>query len=341
MCKVSVIVPCYGVEAYLDRCMASLLTQTLDDIEIIMVDDGSPDRVPFMCDDYAKKDSRIKIIHKENGGLGYARNSGLDLATGEYVVFIDSDDYIESDAFEKMYNEAKRSQADAVFSGFYIQNKQGLWEEHIEMPESKEMVGTEIEEFKLGMIASAPYEKVERYFWVSVWHALYKRDLIEKHHIRFVSEREYAAEDIPFQVQFLSYAKKLSYLPECFYHYCINGASLTHSFNIDKFLKLKNMGKLLKSLTNGDVEASLRINRFLISDARMHFLRLLQSDNKDKMTLMKKMMDDDLWVDVKAYKPSYFPFYQRFFYLLILWKQPYLLFAYSKFIHLIKQIILR
>ena len=69
MCKVSVIVPCYGVEAYLDRCMASLLTQTLDDIEIIMVDDGSPDRVPFMCDDYAKKDSRIKIIHKENDKL--------------------------------------------------------------------------------------------------------------------------------------------------------------------------------------------------------------------------------------------------------------------------------
>lgn len=179
MCKVSVIVPCYGVEAYLDRCMASLLTQTLDDIEIIMVDDGSPDRVPFMCDDYAKKDSRIKIIHKENGGLGYARNSGLDLATGEYVVFIDSDDYIESDAFEKMYNEAKRSQADAVFSGFYIQNKQGLWEEHIENSESKIMVGTEIDEFKLGMIACAPYEKAERYFWVSVWHALYKRDLIE------------------------------------------------------------------------------------------------------------------------------------------------------------------
>lgn len=341
MCKISVIVPCYGVEAYLDRCMSSLLTQTLDDIEIIMVDDGSPDRVPFMCDEYAKKDSRIKIVHKENGGLGYARNSGLDLATGEYVVFIDSDDYIESDAFEMLYYEATKNQADAVFSGFYIQNKQGLWEEHIEMPESKEIVGAEIEEFKLGMIASAPYEKVERSFWVSVWHALYKRSLIEKHHIRFVSEREYAAEDIPFQVQFLSYAKKISYLPKCFYHYCINGTSLTHSFNIDKFLKLKNMGKLLKSLTNGNAEASLRINRFLISDARMHFLRLVQSDNKDKTTLMKKMMNDDLWVDVKAYKPSYFPLYQRFFYLLILRKQTYLLFVYSKFINFLKQIIIR
>ena len=341
MCKISVIVPCYGVEAYLDRCMASLLTQTLDDIEIIMVDDGSPDRVPFMCDDYAKKDSRIKIIHKENGGLGYARNSGLDLATGEYVVFIDSDDYIESDAFEMLYYEATKNQADAVFSGFYIQNKQGLWEEHIEMPESKEMVGAEIEEFKLGMIASAPYEKVERYFWVSVWHALYKRDLIEKHHIRFVSEREYAAEDIPFQVQFLSYAKKLSYLPKGFYHYCINGASLTHSFNIDKFLKLKNMGKLLKSLTNGDVEASLRINRFLISDARMHFLRLVQSDNKDKMTLMKQMVNDSLWDEVRSFKASYFPIYPRIFYQLVIGKHLCLLYLYSKMIVILKQILKR
>ena len=109
MCKVSVIVPCYGVEAYLDRCMASLLTQTLDDIEIIMVDDGSPDRVPFMCDDYAKKDSRIKIIHKENGGLGYARNSGLEIAKGEYVAFVDSDDFVSTNMYESMYMEAKET----------------------------------------------------------------------------------------------------------------------------------------------------------------------------------------------------------------------------------------
>lgn len=93
--KVSIIVPIYNVEKYLDRCMASLLNQTLEDIEIIMVDDGSPDRCPKMCDEYAKKDSRVKVVHKKNGGLGYARNSGLDVATGEYVAFVDSDDYVD------------------------------------------------------------------------------------------------------------------------------------------------------------------------------------------------------------------------------------------------------
>lgn len=341
MCKVSVIVPCYGVEPYLDRCMASLLTQTLSNIEIIMVDDGSPDRVPLMCDEYAQKDSRIKVIHKKNGGLGYARNSGLDLATGEYVLFVDSDDYIDSDALEKLYVEALRQQVDVVFSGFYIQNKQGGWEKHIELSENKVMSGSEIHEFKLGMISSAPHEKMERHYWVSVWHALYNRSIIEKYHIRFVSERDYAAEDIPFQVQFLGYAQKISYLPECFYHYCINGASLTHSFNIDKFLKLKNMGRLLKSLTNGDTEASLRINRFLISDARMHFLRLMQSDNKDKMALIQQMVNDPLWDEVRSFKASYFPIYPRLFYQLVIGKHLCLLYLYSKMIVILKQILKR
>lgn len=86
--KISIIVPIYNVEKYLDRCMDSLLNQTLKDIEIIMVDDGSPDNCPQMCDEYAKKDNRVKVVHKENGGLGYARNSGLDVATGEYVALL-------------------------------------------------------------------------------------------------------------------------------------------------------------------------------------------------------------------------------------------------------------
>jgi len=106
MPKVSIIIPCYGVEKYLDRCMDSILKQTLNDIEIILVDDGSPDRVPEMCDNYASRDPRIRVIHKPNAGLGYARNSGLEIATGEFVAFVDSDDYIDIGMYEALY--AKR-----------------------------------------------------------------------------------------------------------------------------------------------------------------------------------------------------------------------------------------
>ena len=99
MCVVSVIVPVYKVENILHYCIDSILNQTYKDFELILVDDGSPDRCPKMCDDYAKKDSRIKVVHKKNGGLSDARNAGMAVATGEYISFIDSDDYVSDDFF--------------------------------------------------------------------------------------------------------------------------------------------------------------------------------------------------------------------------------------------------
>ena len=98
--KISCIVPVYNVEKYLERCIDSILTQTFTNFELILVDDGSSDGCPAICEEYAKKDKRVKVIHKENGGLGYARNSGLDIACGEYITFVDSDDYIPNNAME-------------------------------------------------------------------------------------------------------------------------------------------------------------------------------------------------------------------------------------------------
>ena len=117
--KVSVIVPIYNVEKYLDECMVSLLNQTLKDIEIILVDDESPDNCPKMCDEYANKDKRVKVVHKKNGGLGFARNSGLDVATGEYVAFIDSDDWIKPTHLECFINYSE-GVANQVFVTLFI-----------------------------------------------------------------------------------------------------------------------------------------------------------------------------------------------------------------------------
>lgn len=99
---ISVIVPIYNVESYLNRCVESIVNQTYQNLEIILVDDGSPDNCPQICDDWARKDSRIKVIHKENGGLSDARNAGMNIATGEYISFIDSDDYVALDFCETM-----------------------------------------------------------------------------------------------------------------------------------------------------------------------------------------------------------------------------------------------
>ena len=108
---VSVIIPIYGVEQYLDRCVRSVVNQSYAHLEIILVDDGSTDRCPAMCDAWANKDSRIQVIHKSNGGLSSARNAGLDMATGEFIAFVDSDDYVEPDYIATMIDAAQKNHA--------------------------------------------------------------------------------------------------------------------------------------------------------------------------------------------------------------------------------------
>ena len=105
---ISVIVPVYKVEAYLEKCVDSICRQTYKDLEIILVDDGSPDRCPRICDEYATKDNRIKVIHKDNGGLSSARNAGLDIAQGEFISFVDSDDTIHSQMMEVLLSLIER-----------------------------------------------------------------------------------------------------------------------------------------------------------------------------------------------------------------------------------------
>lgn len=115
--KISIIVPIYKVEKYLDKCVESLVNQTYTNLEIILVDDGSPDKCPEMCDKWAEKDSRIKVIHKPNGGLSDARNAGMKVVKGEYVAFIDSDDYVAYEFIERLYNLMQSEQSDIVECG--------------------------------------------------------------------------------------------------------------------------------------------------------------------------------------------------------------------------------
>ena len=114
MVKVSIIIPVYNVEKYIDKCVQSARNQTMQDIEIILVDDESPDGCPQICNDYAKNDSRIKVVHKKNGGLGFARNSGLEVATGKYVTFLDSDDFVDLHTYEHLYGIATKNNLDAL-----------------------------------------------------------------------------------------------------------------------------------------------------------------------------------------------------------------------------------
>ena len=186
--KVSVIVPIYNVEKYLDKCINSLRNQTLNDIEIILVDDESPDNCPYICDKYAALDSRIKVIHKKNEGLGYARNSGLKISTGEYIVFVDSDDYIELDTLEKCYFIAKENDYDFVKYNLIRHEKKNNKIFKINSPLETGIYDENRIKSKilLPMIGILPNQEGDSYVNCSSCNFLYKSSIIKDNGILFV-----------------------------------------------------------------------------------------------------------------------------------------------------------
>lgn len=320
--KLSIIIPCYGGEKYLDRCMNTIVNQTLKDIEIILIDDGSPDKVPQMCDEWAKKDSRIIVIHKENGGLGFARNSGLNIARGGYVAFVDSDDYVDVSMYNSLMLEAEKSGADAVFCKFYKEQVDGTWTDRKEVADRTEWKGMEIHDFILDIIATAPYIKEERKYSMSVWHSIYRREIIDENKIQFYSERDIVSEDIPFQVDFLLKSKKIVYLPLSYYYYCLNGESLTCTFNHRKYERMKSLFLLLNTKLDKIRGYQLRTDKFFIGYVRSFMLSMFNSDYQEKGAMVRKICDDIIWKEIsKRYKPSFLSLYPRLIYNLIIHKQ--------------------
>ena len=166
---ISVIVPIYNVEEYLNRCVESIVNQTYQKLEIILVDDGSPDNCPKMCDDWAGKDSRIKVIHKKNGGLSDARNAGLDIATGEYIAFVDSDDYIALDFIATLLAVMEKENSDVVECSvvkFYEDERFEKYSDNIAVTTFK------TESALSGLIAENPFHQ-------HVWNKLYKADCLK------------------------------------------------------------------------------------------------------------------------------------------------------------------
>jgi len=206
--KVSVVVPIYGVEKYLNQCVDSILAQTLKEIEIILVDDGSKDKCPQIIDEYAQKDPRVVAVHQPNGGYGRAVNHGLELATGEYIGIVESDDWIEPDMYEKMYQKAVQTNVDIVKSNFFNnlpkKENKNKWKKEFAIPE--------------GPFSFINYP-IFLYFHPSIWSCLYKSDLIKKNHIKMEEIPGAGWADNLFQVQSLCYTKKIAYTDDAFYHY--------------------------------------------------------------------------------------------------------------------------
>lgn len=204
---ISVIVPIYNSEAYLDRCIQSVLEQTCNDFELLLVDDGSTDSSGAICDAYAAKDSRVRVFHKKNGGVSSARNLGLDHAQGEYVTFCDADDYVATD-WLAAYSKAIAENIDLAIQGYYSVEGENTIEKSLQPNQ-----GTGIE-VKRQLITSLFSQEVYYYLWVK----LFRRDLLEAHHIRF-DEQSILGEDTQFISKYMEYVESYTCIDTMGYYY--------------------------------------------------------------------------------------------------------------------------
>lgn len=214
--KISVIVPVYKVEEYLDKCVESIVNQSYKNLEIILVDDGSPDNCPQMCDAWAKRDKRIRVIHKQNGGLSDARNAGLEIATGEFIGFIDSDDYVLPNMYEALYKALKDNDADISMCSFKQLDIDGK-----EREKSKNIVYTKNEVLDRGAAINKLFDPVYAAY-VIAWNKLYKRQIFEniRYPIGRIHEDEFVAHHI------LGASKKTVCIEDKLYMYLRRGISI-------------------------------------------------------------------------------------------------------------------
>lgn len=211
---VSVVVPIYNVEDYLRECVDSILAQTLKNIEVILVDDGSPDSCPKIVDEYAKKDKRVVAVHQKNSGYSIAVNKGIELAKGEYIGIIESDDWIEPDMYEELYNNAKKNNTDITKGGFYKYNS-------TEDEERRDVYYTNPSGIDLRLAPSGVFKITEWPkligFHASIWSAIYRADFIKKIKIPDTAGASY--QDFPFMTEFLCKAERITVVKDGFVHW--------------------------------------------------------------------------------------------------------------------------
>lgn len=326
--KISIIVPIYNVEEYLDRCITSLLNQTLKDIEIILVDDESPDNCGSMCDKYAMEHENIKVIHKKNGGLGYARNSGLEIATGEYVGFIDSDDFVDEKMYETLYNFAKQYDLDATISAGFIYFKDGITSEKLEISTEVFFEREQIREvFIPEIIGAPPTHSSDVKYAMSVCRGIYSLKQIRENNLGFLSERDFLSEDILFNISYLSFSRKVGLYPKSFYYYCYNKSSITRTYREDYLPRMSILYEKIKELTeNFDIYkyAKFNIDRLYLLMTR-GFLRgefLLNKDKNNRRKQLKKLTNDEILKHIlRTYPSKSLPIKHRLFFLALKYRQ--------------------
>jgi len=303
---VSIIVPVYNSEKYLDKCITSILTQTYKNIELILINDGSSDNSGYLCDAYANMDHRIKVMHVKNSGVSSARNSGIEVATGKFIEFVDSDDYIEQNMVETLVNEINVN-VDIVICGYkrLYKDSNGI----IVAKNSK--LYNEVAITKNKFLHGIGNLFVD--FYINyLWNKLYVRDIIKKYNIKFDNSINWG-EDLMFNLEYLGYCKNITIMDKPLYNYInYNNDSLTSKFNSELFNNQQTMYKAMREFLDSNNEyfgqnKELVETRF--TDAIIMCLgNLFCSDTNYKKTEVKNKISQIIENDIVRKNLKYFAY---------------------------------
>jgi len=317
MVKISVLIPVYNAKDYLDESISCILNQTFKDIELICVNDGSKDNSLDILNDFAAKDSRVKVIDKKNGGCGSARNRALEEASGEFVYFFDPDDIVEENAFELAYDSAVRNDSDMVIFKANIFDKNGISNKEIFFYYDKSLKESQFDNLR--------FDDIKQYVLkggYAPWSKLYKKEFIDSYD-DFRFDLGLAFDDVPFHVKSMVRAKKISFVNEFLYHYRVdnvNSVNSTASNGFDIFKIVDIVEDILRSenvfdqLTNEFYSFKLYhiLNYIISTDSEEYYAmareRFLQTDRKyieDVPDLSRKYDLVIKYEDFNEFKPHY------------------------------------
>lgn len=304
MVKVSIIVPIYNMEKYLRRSIESLQNQILREIEIILVNDGSTDNSFAICKEYQKNDKRIKIIDKPNGGVSSARNAGIEIAKGDYIGFIDPDDWIKAEMYENMYNQIIETDADVCFCNFVVEHQNKSNPQILKIDEYLLKENEIFEELILNMISTSNIKKDSQIIMGSVCRLLIKRELINNNNLKFDTNITYM-EDLVYCVQVLLLSNLVTINRGIYYHYIINQKSAVTSYKENFFEKQKRVYNILTDLLykyHFNTDIFERMNKRYLNMIMNTIRNEVHLDNpqkvKFKVNYIKKLCNDDKVVSI-------------------------------------------
>lgn len=352
MPKVSLIVPVYKVENYINQCLDSLINQTLKDIEIILIDDGSPDNSGKICDEYSRNDHRIKVIHKENGGVSAARNDGIKEATGDYIMFLDSDDWAEENMCEVAYNAIVEKKVDMAFFTHYTNysNKEIL---ENKMPKSFYYDKKEdIEKIQLIVINDKYVKLIDNSLsysgFTAPWSKIFSRKFIQENNILYNLNVKGIFDDGLFVLECLEKANNIYFENVSLYHYRIIDSSIMRSYNPNKIQIYNTIFDELKLFANKYKKSDMFfevccsravINLTIVLDI-CFFNKLNKTPYKEKSQQIKKLLNSkDYSEAIQKTNSKFLSKKQKVYFKLFEKNNVFLMYLFTNVVRIIKKII--